>query len=66
MLVVAMLTFSCSPMKGRKAILVDDDGRSMRFDNNRAESKNKRWNSDKSRSKRQKQRHKAFEKRRRY
>ena len=65
LLVVAVLTFSCSPLRGRKAIVVDDDGRSMRFDNGRAESRNKKWNSGKSLSKQQKKRDKAFRKRRR-
>ncbi|GAA4442422.1 hypothetical protein GCM10023188_42100 [Pontibacter saemangeumensis] len=65
LLVVASLALSCSPLRGRKAIVVDDDGRSMRFTNGRAESKNKRWNSSKSLSKQQKKRDKAFRNRRR-
>lgn len=65
LLVVATLAISCSPMRGRKAIVVDGDGRSMRFDNGRAESKNKRWNNDRSLGKQQKKRDKAFRKRRR-
>lgn len=65
LLVVAALTFSCSPLRGKKAIVVDDNGRSMRFDNGRAESKNKRWSSSKSLSKQNKKRNKAFKNRRR-
>ena len=65
LLVLAALAMSCSPLRGRKAIVVDDNGRSMRFDNGRAESRNKRWNNGKSLGKQQKQRNKAFKKRRR-
>jgi hypothetical protein len=45
--VLCLLLTSCNPMKGRKAILVDDDGKSMRFDRNRQESKNKKWDARK-------------------
>ncbi|WP_161890187.1 hypothetical protein [Pontibacter russatus] len=62
LLVLAALAMSCSPLRGRKAIVVDDNGRSMRFDDGRAESRNKRWNNGKSLGK---QRNKAFRKRRR-
>lgn len=65
LLIVATLVLSCSPLRGKKAIVVDGDGRSMRFDNGRAESKNKRWNSSKSLSKQNKKRNKAFKNRRR-
>lgn len=65
LLIVAALAMSCSPLKGRKAIVVDDNGRSMRFDNGRAESRNKRWSNGRSLGKQQKQRNKAFRKRRR-
>jgi len=65
MVVVATLALSCSPTRGRKAIVVDDDGRSMRFDNGRAESKNKRWNNSKSLGKQNKKRVKASRNRRR-
>ncbi len=41
---ICLFSAACNPMKGRKAIVVDDDGRSMRFDRNRQESKNERWN----------------------
>ena len=41
---------SCNPMQGRKAILVDDDGQSMRFDRNRQESKNKKWDARKKKN----------------
>ncbi|WP_460924524.1 hypothetical protein [Pontibacter brevis] len=64
-LVVALLTFSCSPLRGRKAIVVDDDGRSMRFNNGRAEGSTKKWNGTRSMSKQQKRRNKAFRNRRR-
>jgi hypothetical protein len=64
-LVVAALTFSCSPTKGRKAIVVDDYGRSMRFDGGRAESKSKSWNNTKSVKKQRKARTKAFKSKRR-
>lgn len=65
-LVVALLTFSCSPLRGRKAIVVNDDGRSMRFNNGRAEGSTKKWNSTRSLGKQQKKRDKAFRKRRRH
>ena len=65
LLLLAALAMSCSPLRGRKAIVVDENGRSMRFDNGRAESRNKRWNNGKSLGKQQKQRNKAFRKRRR-
>lgn len=65
LLLVVILASSCSPLRGRKALVVDDDRRSMRFDNGRAESRNKRWNSGKSQVKQRKQRDKAFRKRRR-
>ncbi|WP_299819690.1 hypothetical protein [uncultured Pontibacter sp.] len=56
---------SCSPLsRSSKAIVVDDDGRSMRFSNGRQESKNKKWNSSKSKSKQQK-RNKPYAKKRR-
>ncbi|WP_162052915.1 hypothetical protein [Pontibacter pamirensis] len=64
-LVVALLTFSCSPLRGKKAIVVNDDGRSMRYNNGRAEGNTKRWNSTRSLGKQQKKRNKAFRKRRR-
>jgi hypothetical protein len=65
LLLVAVVA-SCSPLKNRKAIVVDDDGRSMRFDGGRQESKNKKWNSSKSRAKQSKSQQKKFKKRRRY
>jgi len=37
-------------MKGRKAILVDDDGKSMRFERNRQESRNKKWDARKKKN----------------
>ena len=37
-------------MKGRKAILVDDDGKSMRFERNRQESKNNKWDARKKKN----------------
>ena len=64
LMLLAALAISCSLFKGRKAIVVDENGRSMRFDNGRAESRNKRWNNGKSLGKQQKQRNKAFRKRR--
>ncbi|WP_242916256.1 hypothetical protein [Pontibacter liquoris] len=64
-LIVGALAVSCSPTRGKKAIVVDDDGRSMRFDNGHRQSRDKSWNSTKSTGKRQKQRDKAFKKRRR-
>ncbi|WP_147294272.1 hypothetical protein [Pontibacter diazotrophicus] len=64
-LVVALLTFSCSPLRGKKAIVVNDDGRSMRYNNGRAEGNTKKWNSTRSLGKQQKKRDKAFRKRRR-
>ncbi|GAB3198182.1 hypothetical protein ABID22_000617 [Pontibacter aydingkolensis] len=66
MLAIGAMVASCSPLsRSNKAILVDDDGRSMRFNNGRQESKNKKWNSSKSLGKQQKKRDKAFKKRRR-
>lgn len=64
-MVVALLTFSCSPLRGKKAIVVNDDGRSMRFNNGRAGGDTKKWNSTKSLEKQRKKRDKAFRKRRR-
>ena len=64
-LVVALLTFSCSPLRGKKAIVVNDDGRSMRFNNGRAEGSTKKWSSTKSLEKQRRKRDKAFRKRRR-
>ena len=65
-LAVGAMVASCSPLgRSNKAILVDDDGRSMRFNNGRQESKNKKWNSSRSLGKQQKKRNKAFERRRR-
>ena len=66
MLAVGAMVASCSPLsRSSKAIVLDDDGRSMRFNNGRQESKNKKWNNSRSLGKQQKKRNKAFEKRRR-
>ncbi|MEJ8803114.1 hypothetical protein [Pontibacter sp. H249] len=65
-LLIGVMLASCSPLgRSNKAIVVDDDGRSMRFSNGRQESKNKKWNSSKSINKQQKKRNKSFTKRRR-
>lgn len=37
-------------MHGRKAILVDDDGQSMRFERNRQESRNEKWDARKKKN----------------
>ncbi|NDK56985.1 hypothetical protein [Pontibacter fetidus] len=47
---IGLMAASCNPMHGRKAILVDDDGQSMRFDRNRQESKNKKWDARKKKN----------------
>jgi hypothetical protein len=41
---------SCNPMQGRKAVVIDDDGQSMRFDRNRKETKNKKWDARKKKN----------------
>ena len=65
-LAVGVMVASCSPLgRSSKAIVVDDDGRSMRFNNGRQESKNKKWNSSKSLGKQHKKRNKKFSKRKR-
>ena len=65
-LAVGAMVASCSPLgRSSKAIVVDDDGRSMRFNNGRQESKNKKWNSSKSLGKQHKKRNKKFSKRKR-
>ena len=42
---------SCTPFKygdvKRKSVVIDDDGRSMRFDKKRAEKKKAKWNTRK-------------------
>lgn len=64
LLFISMIA-SCSPLsRSKKAIVLDDDRRSMRFNNGKQESKNKKWNSSKSLYKQQKKRDKAFRKRR--
>ncbi|NEM99390.1 hypothetical protein [Pontibacter burrus] len=47
---IVSLTAACNPLQGRKAILVDDDGRSMRYERNRAESRNKKWDARKKKN----------------
>ncbi|MEJ8756325.1 hypothetical protein WG947_04915 [Pontibacter sp. H259] len=47
---ILLLSASCNPMKGRKAILVDDDGKSMRFERNRQESRNNKWDARKKKN----------------
>lgn len=65
-LAVGVMVASCSPLsRSSKAIVVDDDGRSMRFNNGRQESRNKKWNSTKGIGKQQKKRNKRFSKRKR-
>lgn len=47
---VCLMAASCNPMQGRKAILVDDDGQSMRFERNRQESRNEKWDARKKKN----------------
>ncbi|MBB6612817.1 hypothetical protein H7F15_17380 [Pontibacter sp. Tf4] len=47
---ICLLGASCNPMNGRKAIVVDDDGRSMRFERNRQESRNDKWDARKKKN----------------
>ncbi|TPE44077.1 hypothetical protein [Pontibacter mangrovi] len=62
---LATVSFSCSSSRKGKTLMFDPDGRSMRFENGRPESKNKKWNSTKSLEKQRKKRDKAFRKRKR-
>lgn len=65
-LLFGLMIASCSPLaRSKKAVVLDDDRRSMRFNNGRQESNNKKWNSSKSLGKQRKQRDKQFRKRRR-
>ncbi len=66
-LAIGALSISCSPLsRSNKAIMIDDDGRSMRFENGKKVSKDKKWNSSYSPEKRQRKRDKAFSKRKRW
>lgn len=65
-MLVSSLALSCTSSRDRKTLVFDADGRSMRFENGRPESRNKRWDSDKSLAKQRKKRNKAFRKRRRF
>jgi type VI protein secretion system component VasK len=65
-LAIGAISVSCSPLsRSKRAIVIDDDGKSMRYRDGKKVSKDKRWNSSDSPAKRQKKRNKAFEKRRR-
>jgi hypothetical protein len=66
-LALSAISVSCSPLsRSQRAIVIDDDGRSMRFRDGKKVSKDKSWNSSDSPAKRQKKRDKASKKRRRY
>lgn len=62
----SLVVASCAPSGGRKMLVFDPDGRSMRYENGRPESRNKKWNSTKSLEKQRKKRDKAFRKRKRH
>ena len=47
---IFLLSVACNPMKGRKALVVDDDGKSMRFERNRQEGRNKKWDARKKKN----------------
>jgi hypothetical protein len=65
-LLICIMIASCSSLsRSKKAIVLDDDKRSMRFNDGRQESKNKKWNSSKSLDKQRKKRDKNFRSRNR-